>query len=69
MLGSVPDLNWTCCPDDVIGGSECPRALSPDSTGLQAGDVSGGGGGGGGGAAGWWEQLLPHVRALDSSRL
>ncbi len=51
--------------DDVIRGSECPYALSPDLTGLQAGD----GNRGGGGAAGWWEQLLPHVRALDGSRL
>lgn len=50
---------------DLIGGSVCPYALSPDSTELQAGDGSRGGGG----AAGWWEQLLPHACASEGSRL
>lgn len=49
----------------MIGGSECPYALSPDLTELQAGDGSRDGGG----AAAWWEQLLPHVRAFGGSRL
>lgn len=63
----IPSEKQSSClnEEDAIEDSACPYALLPDLTELQAGDGSRGGGG----AEGWWEQLVPHVPALEGSRL